>query len=226
MRIDDAPVHGLEAAIHVALFEKRDEGVGDGGFVLRTHRQVRIFPLPQHAQALEIPPVLIHVARSEFPAHAPEFSRRDASLFPAQLFFHLRFNRQAVAIPAGNVGSAKSRHGLGLHDHVFQNFIEAGAEVDRAGRIRRPVMQDVGGRSCARLLDAVIKFFLFPLRKLLRLVLRQAGLHGEGRARQIQCAFQVNNFGHKLGVSRQGTGQISPGASMPVLPVWKPSSSW
>ncbi len=199
--IDDAPVHGLQPAIHVAFFEKRDEGVGDGGFVLRAHRQIRVFPLPEHAEALEIPPVLIHVARSEFAAHAPEFTGRDASLFSAQFFFHLRFDRQPVAIPSGNVGRAKARHRFRLHDHVLQNFVQPGAEMDRAGRIGRPVVQDVGRRAGARLLDAVIEFLLFPLRKLFRLVLRQAGLHRKGRARQVQCAFQVNDFGHKLASS-------------------------
>ena len=199
--IHDAPIHGLQPAIHVSFFEKRDEGVGDRGFVLRTHRQIRVFPLPEHTEALEIPPVLIHVARSEFAAHAPELAGRDASLFSAEFFFHLRFDRQSVAIPSGNVRRAKARHRFRLHNHVFQNFIQPGAEMNRPGRIGRPVMQDVRRRAGASLLDAMIEFLLFPLRKLLRLVLRQAGLHRKGRARQIQCAFQVNVFGHKLASS-------------------------
>jgi hypothetical protein len=59
-------------------------------------------------------------------------------------------------------------------------------------------MQDVGRRAGAGLLDAMIKFLLFPFRKLFRLVLRQAGLHWKGRARQVQRTFQVDVFGHKL----------------------------
>src|SRR4029077_2838389 len=73
-----------------------------------------------------------------------------------------------------------------------------GAEMDRAGRVRGPVMQDVGGRAGTCLLDAMIEFLLFPLHKLFRLVLRQTGLHRKVRVRQIQCAFQIDDFGHKL----------------------------
>src|SRR5580692_4128686 len=59
-------------------------------------------------------------------------------------------------------------------------------------------MQNVGGRPRARLLNAMIEFLLFPLRKLLGLVQRQAGLHGKVGVRQIQRAFQVDDFGHNL----------------------------
>jgi hypothetical protein len=44
----------------------------------------------------------------------------------------------------------------------------------------------------------MIKLLCFPLRKLLGLVLRQARLHRKVRVRQIQSAFQVDDFGHKL----------------------------
>ena len=68
-------------------------------------------------------------------------------------------------------------------------------------------MQDVGRRAGTRLLDAMIEFFLFPLRQLFRLVLRQARLHRKGCARQVQSAFQVHNFGHKLATGADNAGR-------------------
>src|SRR2546422_9967200 len=37
---------------------------------------------------------------------------------------------------------------------------------------------------------------LLPFFELARLRLRQIGLHGEGRARQVQSAFQIERLGH------------------------------
>ena len=65
-------------------------------------------------------------------------------------------------------------------------------------------MEHVGGRAGARLLNTMIELPVFPFGQLLRFILRQAGLHGKRCARQIQCAFQVNDFGHKLSVGRRG----------------------
>src|SRR5882762_3934523 len=181
--------------------------------------------------------MLIDVPRSEFAAHATEFSGRNASLFSAQFFFHLRLNGQSVAIPSRNVRRAKARHGLRLYDHIFQNLVQRGPEMNRACGIRRPVMQDVRRRSGARFLDAMIKFLLLPIGELLRLVLRQARLHRECCTREIQRAFQVDNFGHKFGhgcnlylrPAEKLEGAIRTVRSCTVdlySWVWKPSSSW
>src|SRR5579859_1679905 len=40
--IVDAPIHGFAAAIHVALFDEVEEGVGDGGLVFVAHREVGV----------------------------------------------------------------------------------------------------------------------------------------------------------------------------------------
>ena len=69
-------------------------------------------------------------------------------------------------------------------------------------------MQDIGRRSGTRLLDAVVEFFLIPLRKQFRFVLRQTGLHRKVSLRQIQCAFQIDYFGHMIVIVDQGRDRI------------------
>ena len=51
----NAPVNRLQPAIDISLLEKREEGAGDGRFVLRIHGQIRAVPLAENAEPLEIP---------------------------------------------------------------------------------------------------------------------------------------------------------------------------
>src|SRR2546428_3044725 len=48
----------------------------------------------------------------------------------------------------------------------------------------------------ARFENLFVEPVLLPLFELARLSLGQIGLHGEGRARQVQSAFQIERFGH------------------------------
>ena len=43
-----------------------------------------------------------------------------------------------------------ARHTLGLDDEVFENFVEAGAQMDGSGGIRRSVVQDEKGFTLMR----------------------------------------------------------------------------
>ena len=166
-------------------------------FVLRVHREIRLVPLAEDAEALEIALVRFHVARSILAAHAAKFGGADFRRLAAEFLFHLRLDGQAVAIPPGNIGRAKPGHGLRLHDHVFQDLVEAGAEVNFARRIRRAVVQDEERRSGARIEDAVIEPHLFPGGQLHGLALRQLRFHGKIGLRQVQRALQVQGLRHR-----------------------------
>src|SRR5260370_8796751 len=48
----------------------------------------------------------------------------------------------------------------------------------------------------ARFQNLFVEPVLLPFCELARLRLRQVGLHGEGRARKVQSAFQIERFGH------------------------------
>src|SRR2546430_8620819 len=64
-----------------------------------------------------------------------------STLFPYTTLFR-SLNRQAVAIPAGDVGRIVPRHAFGLNDKILENFVEAGAEMDLSGGVRRAVVQN------------------------------------------------------------------------------------
>ena len=194
--VEDAPVHGLQAAIDVTLLVKIEKRAGDRSLIARVHREVRPVPLAQNTQALEFDLVLLDEPRGKLAAHAAKFRRRHFAGLAAQFLFDFRLDRQSVAIPAGNVGRAKSGHGLGLHDHVFHDFVQAGAQMDFARGIRRPIVQHKERRIRARFQNAVIETLRFPGSELLRLALGQLGFHGKICLRKVQGTFQVHRFGH------------------------------
>src|SRR5882724_511519 len=177
-RIVDAPVDGLATAIDVALLYEVQKSPGDGSLVFMAHREIGIVPLTENAEALEIFLVLLDVARGELPAEFAKLSRRNFS-FPAKLFFYLRFDGQAVAVPPGYVRRVMPCHAPGPDNQIFENFVEAGAEVDFPGGVGRAVMQDKERLAFASFEDALVDVFAVPGFELLGLILGQAGLHGE-----------------------------------------------
>jgi len=87
-------------------------------------------------------------------------------------------------------------HALRFHNEIFEDFVEAGAQMDFAGGIGRPVMQNEQGLAFACFEDAVINIAPVPSFKLLGLILRQAGLHGKIGLREVERLFQFKWFGH------------------------------
>ena len=110
----------------------------------------------------------------------------------AHVLRDFEFNRQAVAIPAGNVGRAFAAQRLILDDDVLEDFIQRRADVDVAIGKRRAVVQDKFFRAGTRRLDFFVKFRGGPFFQTLRLARDEVGLHGEVRARQVQGVFVVH----------------------------------
>jgi len=78
--VDDAPVHGLTAAVDVTFFHEIEKGAGNGGLVFMAHGQVGIVPLAKDTETLEVFFVLFNVAQSELPAELAKFSGRYLAL--------------------------------------------------------------------------------------------------------------------------------------------------
>ena len=110
--------------------------------MLRVHGEIRFVPLAENAQALEIALVRFHIARCEFAAHAAKFDGVNFCGLPAQFLFDLGLNGQTVAIPARNIGRPETGHGLRLHNHVFYDLVESGAEMNFARRVGRAIVKD------------------------------------------------------------------------------------
>ena len=194
-RIVNAPVDGFATAIDVAFFDEVEKGVRYGGFVLIAHGEIWIVPAPKNTEALEVALVLLDVTRGKFAAEAAKLSGRNFA-FAAKFLLDLRFDGQTVAIPAWYVRGVMARHGLCFHDEVFENFVQARAEMDGAGGIRRAIVKYKKRFAFTRSENGFVEICVLPSSELLWLVLRQAGFHGKVSFGEIEGLFQFEWFGH------------------------------
>jgi hypothetical protein len=95
-----APVHGLEAAVDKAALHHALEGADLVGLVAEVHGAVRVLPVAQHAQALEVRHLDGDLLGGEGTALGLHLVARQVA---AVLLLDGVFDRQAVAVPAGDV---------------------------------------------------------------------------------------------------------------------------
>ena len=115
-----APVNGLQAAVHVALLHDAGKRADFGGFRFRAHRQVRIFPVGEHAQTLEAGFLLGDL----FLGIGAGLGHQVGLFEPLAVhLFDLDFDRHAVAVPARHVGDIVALKKLGLVDDVLENLV-------------------------------------------------------------------------------------------------------
>ena len=109
----------------------------------------------------------------------------------AHLLRDFEFNRQAVAIPARNVGRAESAQRFVFDDDVLENLVQRRADVDIAVGEGRAVVERKFLCAGALLLDFCVKFRRFPFFQTFRLARHQIGFHGKAGARQVERVFVV-----------------------------------
>ena len=102
-----------------------------------------------HAEALEIRALHVDLRERVLAARLPERARVELLAPRGQRFLDLVLDRQAVAIPARHVRRIEAVERARLDDDVLQHLVDRVADVDRAVRVRRTVVQDER-RSSAR----------------------------------------------------------------------------
>ena len=133
-----APEDWLLRLIHQALLNKNRERAQDFRFILGIHRKIRVFPVTEHAESLEL-----------FALDADEFSREGLAFLAnlqrrklPRFFDHFIFDRKPMTIPARHVRRAFAQHSLRFHHEILEDFVERGPHVHVTVCERRPVMQD------------------------------------------------------------------------------------
>src|SRR4030095_4593915 len=112
----------------------------------------------EDAESLELVALDIDVlARERFRFFA-DFERRN---IPGFLHYFV-FDRQALAVPAGNVRRAFAQHDLRFHHEILEYLVQRRAHVNVAIREWWPVAQDKYLSILARFLDLLIKACFFP----------------------------------------------------------------
>ena len=189
-----APVHGFRALVQVTVLYDTPQGAHDIGLEGKIHGEVGIEPIPQHTHAHEILALRVHLAGGVVAAALAKLG--GAYLDPGftDFFLYIQFDGQAVAIPAGHIGCVEAVQGPGLDNDVLENLVHGVAEVQLTVGVGRAIVEDVFRPPGAHRPDFPVQVHVLPLLQSLGLALGQAGLHGEGRARQVQAVFV---FTHK-----------------------------
>ena len=212
------PHHRLGAAIEQAVGGEFQDFGGDDALGGVIHGGVTPVPLAGDAETLEFLALHAQPAFRKSAALLTEFHRGHfvlvATLRPI-LLLNLPFDRQAVAVPARNVIGVLAAHALRANDDVLQDLVERVADVDVAIGVGRAVMQHEFRFSRARLAHLPSQVGLPPMRQQFRLLLRQAGAHGEIGFRQIKRGGIVGAgfLGHRASRGEEVfSGSQNPGA--------------
>jgi len=187
-----APVDGFLALVDVPREEELAELRHRDRLVFVVHRQVRIFPFPESAQSLELPPLNIHEPLRVNAAGAALVRLGQALLPLPEFLVHLMLDRKPVAVPAGNVEAIQTGHVLGLDDHVLDDLVHGRSQVDIAVGVGGAVMEDIDGAPLRGLANLVVDPHLLPAPEHVRLFLGKIGLHGKRGLREIQRILVVH----------------------------------
>ena len=114
------PVHRLQAAVHKTAFDHALESTDFSGLVGGIHSLVRAFPITQYTQALEVFTLLVNLFSSVSAALGLHVVTGEVSTMQ---FLDRVFDRQAMAVPAGDVLRVKTVQLLALDDHVFEDLV-------------------------------------------------------------------------------------------------------
>jgi hypothetical protein len=133
----ETPVDRFEPLVEVALLEDGAERPDFVGLGLEVHCQVGLVPGAENAQPDEVLLLALDLFAGEGAAQLAHAVSRDVL---AVQFFDLMLDRQAVAVPARNVGRIESGQRSGADDDVLEDLVDCMADVDvtiGVGRVRR-----------------------------------------------------------------------------------------
>ncbi|MNE62898.1 hypothetical protein D3C80_1582110 [compost metagenome] len=106
----------------------------------------------------------------------------------------LVLDRQAMAVPARNVGSIEARQGLGADDDVLEDLVDRVTDVNAAVGVGRAIVQDELRAPFADLPQLAVQVDAVPALQQFRFALGQTGLHRECRLRQVEGRFVIGHF--------------------------------
>ena len=187
-----APVHGLEATVDKTALHHLLQGAQFQRLVGVVHGLVRVIPVTQHTQALEVDHLLGNLLSGEGAALGLHFVARQIA---AMQLFDGVFDGQTVAVPARHVTCVKTFQLAALDDHVLQDLVDGVADVDLAVGIGRAVMQDEHGGTGAGSAQLLVDALVFPLLDPAWLTLGQIAAHGKRGVGHVQRAAINRCFG-------------------------------
>src|SRR4029077_18487100 len=106
-----APVHRLHALVECAVLDDAAEGAQLLRLVLRRHGEIRSLPVPEYPQALEVAALQLDLLLRVSATGGPESAHVELAARAAVLLLDLQLDRQAVAVPARDIGRVEAIEG-------------------------------------------------------------------------------------------------------------------
>ena len=192
----EAPVHRLGAAHQVPVGDDLGQRADLVGLEVEAQRLVRVVPVADHAQALEIGALQVDLLLGVLAALLAELLGIELGTDLAPLLLDRDLDRQAVAVPARHVGRVVAVQVARLDDDVLEDLVDRMAQVDLAVGVRRAVVQHEQRPPLGVLAKLRVDALLFPARQDARLALGQVAAHREFRCRQVEGSFVVLGHGY------------------------------
>ena len=180
--LDDRPQDRLRALVQPAIDKEFADLAHDLRLGVEAHRQIRVVPVADDAEPLELLLLYLDPARREIAAFLAELRQRHAVLrllLGAVFFLDDPLDRQAVAVPARHIRRVLAGHLLRPVDDILQDLVQRVPEMEVAVRIRRPVMQHEFFPAARGLAQLFVKAHIAPARDQLRFERRQPAAHRE-----------------------------------------------
>ena len=192
----ETPVDWLQPAIDVAFFEHLAKRADLVGLVLVGHGRVRVVPVAQHAQPLELFALVVDLFGG---IGAGESLRLRGGQVLAVRLLDLHFDRHAMAIPTGHVRRVEAGEPSALDDDVLQDLVDRVADVDVAVRVRRAVVQDESRAAFRGRANRLVDLALLPIPDPARFPPREIAAHWKRRVGEIERGLVVGFgiVGHK-----------------------------
>ena len=187
-----APVDRLGAFGQMAACGDLAQCPDDVGLEREVHRQVRALPVTEHAETDEVGALGVDLFGCVGTAGGAECRRLDLDAGLADLLLDLQFDRQPMAVPAGDIGRVVAAQRLALDDDVLEHLVDGMADMNRAVRVRRAIVQHELRAPFELLPNRGVQVLVGPALQLFGFALRQIGLHREGGLGEIQCALVVH----------------------------------
>ena len=109
----------FETFYKVAVFYNSAETSDDFSFGFIVHGQIRVIPVSEHTETLEILSLGIHLRHGVFAAFLSEFSGTDLLTRFSNQTFNFQFDRQTVTVPSRNIRSIKTGQSFGLDNNIL-----------------------------------------------------------------------------------------------------------
>ena len=192
--LDGRPHHRLRALVERAVHQEFLEFLRDHPLGVVIHGQVGPVPGARHPEPLELSPLHVDPLGGEIPAFAAELHHVDTVLvlpLGAVALLDLPLDRQAVAVPAGNVARIVPHHLVRAHHDVLDGLVQRMPDMEVAVGIGRPVMEREGRPVAGALAQPVVDADPLPPREPVGLPLRQARAHREVGRGQVQRVLVI-----------------------------------